>query len=171
MIYRKYSYPVTANIHKARNKFSLQFFLLEMVYHWWCSISSLTKSSSPLEVGTQNALQLKISDLWPFAKQPSCYDYYCSMDRCIKSWLIKTHLTITWLKSTPGDPRPNLLIHIVQKTFPLIPRREADQIILSKALKPLSRKSQKRSEVLWRHSTYLHPRDLCVIKLPYPHAL
>lgn len=56
MIYRKYSYPVTANIHKARNKFSLQFFLLEMVYHWWCSISSLTKSSSPLEVGTRKML-------------------------------------------------------------------------------------------------------------------
>lgn len=69
MIYRKYSYPVTANIHKARNKFSLQFFLLEMVYHWWCSISSLTKSSSPLEVGTQNALQLKISDLLLLSSQ------------------------------------------------------------------------------------------------------
>jgi hypothetical protein len=94
-----------------------------------------------------------------------------STDWCIKPWLIKANLAIAELTSTTGNPRPRLLINIIQKTFALVPRRETDQIVLPKALEPLRRQPQQSPEVPGWHSTNLHPNCSAMVQLPDPHTL
>jgi hypothetical protein len=104
----------------------------------------------------------------PFALQDLQLMLLPSIDWCIKSWLIKTDLAVTQLAWTANDPRPRLLINVIQETFAMVPWCETDQVIRAKALEPLSRQPQQSPEVPGQHPVCLNPYCSTMIQLSDP---